>query len=82
MLPKPRQLLPRIFHRNKPLHIQALISQPTVETLDESVLHRPAGPNEAQLYASPFLSAVSPDGHYLAIADYTMDRNLWMMENF
>ena len=33
-------------------------------------------------HASPFLSAVSPDGHYLAIADHTMDRNLWMMEHF
>ena len=33
-------------------------------------------------HGSPFLSAVSPDGRYLAIADHTMDRNLWMMENF
>ena len=33
-------------------------------------------------HASPVLSAVSPDGHYLAVADHTMDRNLWMIENF
>jgi hypothetical protein len=33
-------------------------------------------------HASPLLSSPSPDGRYLAIADHTMDRNLWMMENF
>ena len=33
-------------------------------------------------HASPYLSSPSPDGRYLAIADHTMDRNLWMMENF
>ena len=33
-------------------------------------------------HASPVLLAVSPDGHHLAIADHTMDRNLWMMKNF
>lgn len=33
-------------------------------------------------HASPALLAASPDGHHLAIADHTMDRNLWMMENF
>jgi len=33
-------------------------------------------------HASPVLSSPSPDGRYLAIADHTMDRNLWMMENF
>ena len=33
-------------------------------------------------HASPLLLAVSPDGHRLAIADNTIDRNLWMMENF
>ena len=33
-------------------------------------------------HASPFLSSPSPDGRHLAIADHTMDRNLWMVENF
>ena len=33
-------------------------------------------------HASPFLSSPSPDGRHLAIADHTMDRNLWMMEDF
>jgi len=33
-------------------------------------------------HASTSLLAVSPDGHHLAIADRTMDRNMWMMENF
>jgi Tol biopolymer transport system component len=33
-------------------------------------------------HASPLLSSPSPDGRHLAIADHTMDRNLWMMENF
>lgn len=33
-------------------------------------------------HASPLLSTPSPDGRYLAIADHTMDRNLWMIENF
>jgi serine/threonine protein kinase len=33
-------------------------------------------------HASPLLSIASPDGRHLAIADHTMDRNLWMMEDF
>jgi hypothetical protein len=33
-------------------------------------------------HASPFLSTPSPDGRHLAIADHTMDRNLWMLEDF
>jgi hypothetical protein len=33
-------------------------------------------------HASPFRSAPSPDGRHLAISDHTMDRNLWMMDNF
>jgi serine/threonine protein kinase len=33
-------------------------------------------------HASPLLSSPSPNGRYLAIADHTMDRNLWIMENF
>jgi hypothetical protein len=44
-----RQLLPRIIQRNKPFHVQTLVSQSPVETFDEPVLHRTARPNEAQL---------------------------------
>jgi serine/threonine protein kinase len=33
-------------------------------------------------HASPLLSTASPDGRYLAIADHTMERNMWMVENF
>jgi len=33
-------------------------------------------------HASPILSTPSPDGRHLAIADHTMDRNIWMIENF
>ena len=33
-------------------------------------------------HASPFRSSPSPDGRHLAVTDHTMDRNLWMIENF
>jgi DNA-binding winged helix-turn-helix (wHTH) protein len=33
-------------------------------------------------HVSPLLSTASPDGRYLAIADHTVDRNIWMIENF
>src|SRR5512141_2065924 len=50
MLAKLRQLLPHVVQRREPFHVQTLVAQPAVETLDESVLHRTAWPNEAQLH--------------------------------
>ena len=44
-----RELLPGIFQRRKPLHVQTLVPQSAIETLDECVLHRPAWPDETQL---------------------------------
>src|SRR6185312_6259969 len=44
------QLLPRVVQRREPLHVQTLVPQSTVETLDESVLHWTTWPNETQLY--------------------------------
>jgi hypothetical protein len=41
-----RELLPSISQRRKPLHVQALVPQSAVETLDEGVLHGPAWPDE------------------------------------
>jgi hypothetical protein len=35
------QLLPGIFQRRKPLHVQTLVPQSAIETLDECVLHGP-----------------------------------------
>jgi len=39
-------------------------------------------PSRLWEHASPLLSIASPDGRHLAIADHTVDRNLWMMEDF
>jgi hypothetical protein len=50
MLAKLPELVPRILQRREPLHIQTLVSQTAIETLDESVLHRMAWPNKAQLH--------------------------------
>src|SRR5215469_17969833 len=50
MLAEFPELLPRIVQRRKPLHVQAFVSQPPVETLDKSVLHGTTWPNEAQLH--------------------------------
>src|SRR4029077_522238 len=49
MLAELRQLLPGIFQRRKPLHVQTLVPQSAIETLDECVLHGPAWPDETQL---------------------------------
>ena len=43
--------LPGVFDRFELVHVQALIAQPTVEGLDESVLRRLPGPDEVELDA-------------------------------
>ena len=49
VLSEPRELLPCIFQRRKPLYVETLVPQSAIETLDERVLHRPPGPDETQL---------------------------------
>jgi Tol biopolymer transport system component len=51
---------------------------------DGTVLHVDLRGNATVLQKNAFLSGVraSPDGLHLAIPEHTMDRNLWMMENF
>lgn len=44
-----RQLLPHILQCEEHLHIQTLVSEPSIETLNEAILNRLAGPNEVQL---------------------------------
>ena len=46
-----RKFLPRVVQRREPFHIQTLVPQLTVETLDESVLHRTAWPNDCRTHA-------------------------------
>ncbi len=49
VLSEPRELLPCIFQRRKPLYVETLVPQSAIETLDERILHRPPGPDETQL---------------------------------
>jgi hypothetical protein len=51
VLPPGLQSLPRLVQRSKLVHVQALVTQPTVERLDVCVLGRLAGPDEVELYA-------------------------------
>jgi hypothetical protein len=46
-----RQLLPHILEREEDFHIQTLIPQATIETLDEAVLDGFARSNKVQLNA-------------------------------
>jgi hypothetical protein len=43
------QLLPHILEREEHLDVQALIPEPSVETLDEAILDGLARPNKVQL---------------------------------
>jgi hypothetical protein len=51
---------------------------------DGTILHVDLRGNAAVLQKNAFLFGVkaSPDGKHLAIPEHTMDRNLWMLENF
>jgi len=51
---------------------------------DGTILHVDLRGNATVLRKNAFLSGVkaSPDGQRLAIPEHTMDRNLWMLENF
>jgi hypothetical protein len=51
---------------------------------DGTVRHVDLRGNATVLQKNAFLSGVkaSPDGKHLAIPEHTMDRNLWMLENF
>ena len=46
-----RQPQPRLVQRSKRVHVQTLITQPTVERLDVRVLGRLAGSDEIQFHA-------------------------------
>src|SRR5713101_3633006 len=59
MLTELRQLLPCIFQRGKPLHVQTLVPQSAVEAFDESILHRPSWPDKTQLHVVSIAQASS-----------------------
>ena len=47
------QTFPCLAQRVEPLHIQAFVSQPSIETFNEPVLYRAAGAVEAKLHTMP-----------------------------
>ena len=51
---------------------------------DGTILHVDLRGNAAVLQKNilPVCVRAAPDGRHLAIAQHTMERNLWMMENF
>src|SRR6266849_3060302 len=62
--------LPGVFDRSELVHVQALITQPTVEGFDERVLRRFARANEIKLYPTvpcPFVQELSYLLNHLAL---------------
>jgi len=49
IIPPPRQFLPHILERDEDGDVQTLIAEPPIETFDEPILDRLAGPNDVQL---------------------------------
>ena len=48
VLPPRFKFFPRILHREEQVGVEAFIPQPAIEALDQTVLHRPAGPDEVE----------------------------------
>src|SRR5262249_29922280 len=72
----PRQFLPHIVKREEDVHVQALVPQPPIETLDEAIFNWLAGPNKRQLNAvaiGPGLHGAT--GTFAAVVDGDRDRS-------
>ena len=68
--PPPLDQLLGVRDRQEGVHVETLVSQPAIETLDQRVLHRLAGPNEVERHVAPIRPLVERLGRELrAVVD-------------